>query len=455
MYPKPRPAGVSRFDDVSFGSSGIRGRFGDEITPELALRIGRALAGTTDSVVLARDARTTGPTIENALVSGITAGGATVDRMGVAPTPALAHAVREGERGVMVTASHNPAPDTGFKLFTPGGASLGANDRNRLLALIRDPPMDETWEDVGEVRQAPGRVDDYVDAVLKVSGPLEARPRVVVDTGNGAASDVAPRILREAGASVLTLNATPDGTFPGRPSEPTPENIADLAAVTAATDAICGFAHDGDGDRIVAVDEDGRVLNGDQVIVLLAQAMHVGSIAVPVDTSSLVWDALPDVDVEVTPVGDAYVSQRLKETMGDLGGEPSGAVILPETSLCPDGPHAALILARLAARHGGLGDLVDDLPAYATLRESVECPEPAKQTAMARISDKLNELGEIETQDGVRMETDDGWALVRPSGTEPKLRITAEASTEPEAERLMTLVRGIVNESLHEVAQRG
>lgn len=443
-----------RFDDVAFGSSGIRGPFGETITPELALHLGRAAATLADSIVVARDPRTTGPALEHAFVSGATSHGADIIQLGVAPTPTVGHAAREHDLGVMITASHKPAEDNGFKFFEPDGSALNQHDRERLLARLQDPRDHAAWDQTGTAQHRSAPIDAYIDALLRESGPLEAKPRVLVDPGNGAASDVSPRLLREAGASVMTLNATPDGTFPGRPSEPTPENLEHLAKVTAATDAIVGLAHDGDGDRIALVDEHGRVVPGDAVLVLLARRLHAEKIAVPVDTSRLVWDALPDVEIEVTPVGDTYISDALADGQGDFGGEPSGAMILPDVSQCPEGPHAALVLAGLASRHDGLADLVDELPTYATLRESAPCPENAKQTAMAHIQERLTSVGDTTVLDGVRVETDDGWALVRPSGTEAKIRLTAEAADEHEAERLLTLVRGIVGEALHEVAAR-
>lgn len=442
---------TDRFRNISFGSSGIRGPAGDEITPELALALGRSAGQLADTVVVARDARTTSPMLEHALVAGLTSAGTDVTRIGIAPTPTVGYAARGFELGVMITASHNAAPDNGFKVFAPDGAAIDQLERDRLIDGLADPPERSAWDETGQARTETSLVDQHIEALLDESGPLEARPRVVVDAGNGAAAELTPRLLRQAGARPLTLNASFDGTFPGRPSEPTPENLEDLARITAATDAICGLAHDGDGDRIRAVDEDGRVLTGDQALVLLARRLRAEKIAVPVDTSRLVWDALPEAEIEVTEVGDAFISETLADGQGDFGGEPSGAMIFPEISLCPDGPHAALLLAALASRHGGLAGLVDELPTYETVRESLPCSEPAKQPAMARIQKELSTFGETTVLDGVRLETDDGWALVRPSGTEAKLRLTVEAKTSAEADRILSMVRGIVDETLHEV----
>jgi phosphoglucosamine mutase len=442
-----------RFADVSFGSSGIRGPYGDQIDPELALGLGQATATLAEEILVGRDARTTSPALEQAFAAGAIAGGARVHRAGLAATPLVGFGARDVDVGVVVTASHNPPADNGVKFFSEDGSAIDESRRKRLLSALRDLPELPDWEQASRARSTPNLADDYREAVLDEVGPISGRPRILVDPGNGAASHLSPQLLREAGADVLTLNATPDGTFPARPSEPVPENLSDLAAITEATDAVLGIAHDGDADRVVAVDEHGDVLQGDHVIVLLARALRADAIAVPIDTSRLVWEALDDVEIEVTPVGDSFVSERLKRTRGDFGGEPSGAMVFPDVSFTPDGVHAAVRLAQLAGRHGGIAGLVDELPSYATVRESLECPEHVKQPAMAQVQDELQAVGDTTSLDGVRVDTDEGWALVRPSGTEPKLRITAEADNGQEARGVFNLVEGIARQAIAEVAR--
>jgi phosphoglucosamine mutase len=442
-----------RFDDVSFGSSGIRGPYGDHVDPELALGLGQATATLADDVLVGRDARNTSPALEQAFVAGALAGGARVHRAGLAPTPLVGYGARRADVGVVVTASHNPPADNGFKFFSEDGSAIDESRRKRLLSALRELPELPDWDVAVDARPTPNLGRDYREAVVEEVGPIGGNPRIVVDPGNGAAAHLSPTLLRDAGADVLSLNATPDGTFPGRPSEPLPENLGDLRAVTEATDAVLGIAHDGDADRIRAVDEHGNVLQGDHVIVLLARALRADAIAVPIDTSRLVWDALEDVDIEVTPVGDTHISERLQRTRGDFGGEPSGCMVFPDVSLTPDGLHAGLVLAQIAHRHDGVGDLVDDMPDYATVRESLECPQAAKQPAMAQVQDELDAVGDTTTLDGVRVDTDDGWALVRPSGTEPKLRITAEADNDSQARGVFSLVEGIARQAIAEVAR--
>ncbi len=439
------------FDDVRFGSSGIRGPYPDRITPELATRIGRSASHLADDVIIARDARTTGPTLEHALTAGLLDGGCTVTSLGLAPTPALAYATREHDLGIVITASHNPAPDNGFKFWQPDGSALRGRDRDQILQGLQNPPDHGSWDQAGTRTHDRRPLESYLDALLDTHGPLPGQPRILIDPGNGAASHLSPKLMRRAGASVMTLNANPDGTFPARPSEPKPSNLDDLARVTQATDALIGLAHDGDGDRIAAVDEQGRILTGDHLIVLLARSLHAEKIAVPENTSRLVWEALPETTIQTTQVGDTYISEALATEQGDFGGEPSGSMVFPHLSLCPDGLHAALLLAHIAARNDGLAETIDQMPTFHTLRESHACPDIAKPRVMSTLQDKLDTLGETTVLDGVRLDTDDGWALVRPSGTEPKLRVTAEAHIEAEAERLMTLVGGIVDDAVREV----
>lgn len=440
------------FDDVRFGSSGIRGPFGQRVTPELALALGRAAGGQARRIVVGHDARTTGPALVAAFTAGALAAGADVAHLGLVPTPTLAHAARRYEVGLQVTASHNPAPDNGFKFWEPNGSALSGPRRERLLAALAEPRPLAAWNAQGLGTVDPEGEPAHLAALLGEVGPLDGSPTVVLDCGNGAASRFSPMLLREAGASVITLNAQPDGTFPGRPSEPSAANLGDLAQTVRAADAACGLAHDGDADRGVAVDERGRPVSGDALLVLLARELGAKKIALPVDTSRMVTDALEGVEVVTTPVGDAFVSEALSSQGGAFGGEPSGAIIFPSVSLCPDGPHAVLLAARIAAAHGGLAELVDDLPRYHTLRESLPLGRADRARAMAAVAEALAGLGEPTTLDGVRVDTEDGWTLVRASGTEPKVRVTCEARDEAGAEELASHVRSLVVAALKEAS---
>lgn len=426
-----------------FGSSGIRGPFATFATPELALALGRAVAATKRSVVVGRDARATGPALESALIAGLLAGGADVARAGVLPTPALAYAARRHDAGIVVTASHNPAPDNGFKLWEPDGRAAGSAERKRIEAALASAPPGAAWHDVGRVTEAPHAVREHIDRILDIVGPLARRLRVVLDCGNGAASAESPEMLRRLGCDVVTLNAQPDGHFPGRPSEPSEENLAALRKAVVATGADLGVAHDGDADRCMVVTHTGRYVTGDDLLLLFAKhhaaAQPGATIACPVDASRTIEDA-SGCRVVRTKVGDAFVSERLAELGGAFGGEASGAWIFPRMSYCPDGPLAAALVCAMAAERP-IEERVAELPRYPLWRHAWRIEDRAG--AMARFREALGD-GKLNELDGLRADYDDGWILVRPSGTEPKLRVTCEGVDDAALARLKARVAKVM-----------
>ncbi|QLD89752.1 phosphoglucosamine mutase [Natronomonas salina] len=429
-----------------FGTSGIRGPVGDEVTADLALRVGRALGAETDRVVVGRDPRGSGELLADALAAGLRELGTDVVDLGLAATPTVARAVawRDADAGAVVTASHNPPEDNGIKLWQPSGQAYDAEGRQRMTERIEaDDPDLEPWDGIGE-RTTASDVDRHLETLVDaVDGPLDLT--VAVDVGNGAGG-VTPDALVELGCEVETLNAQPDGRFPGRPSEPTAENCAALATLVEGGDYDLGIAHDGDADRMRAAAGDGTFLAGDVLLALFAaDAAAAGQrVAVPVDTSLAVEDFLAerDVDVTRTPVGDVYVAEAAAEPDVAFGGEPSGAWIWPEETLCPDGPLAAVRIAALAAEKP-LEDRIDEIPTYPIRRANVETDD--KAAVMAAVEDSVFErYDSVETLDGVRVSTDAGWFLVRASGTQPLIRVTAEARESDRAEELLADARNLV-----------
>lgn len=426
--------------NLKFGSSGIRGPFATLATPETALAIGRAVGSMAKRVVVGRDARATGAALESALVAGALSSGAAVDRAGVLPTPALAYAARRYDAGVVVTASHNPAPDNGFKLWAPDGRAFGASERASVERLVRDAPALAPWHDVREPGVAPQAIEEHVARIVEIVGPLPRRIRVVLDCGNGAASRESPELLRRLGCDVVTLNAQPDGHFPGRPSEPNAANLSALREAVVHFGADVGIAHDGDADRCMAVTHTGRFVEGDELLVLFAQQYAGGSIACPVDASRIVED-VSGCRVVRTKVGDAYVSETLAGMGGAFGGEASGAWIFPEMSYCPDGPLAAALVCRMAAEQA-LEERVAALPRYPLQRHAWRMQPDEVAATMATFEAALGD-GKLTTLDGVRADYDDGWVLIRPSGTEPKVRATIEAVDEAAMARLTRKVAAV------------
>lgn len=415
---------------TQFGTSGIRGPVGETVTAELALSVGRALGIDYERVVVGRDPRASGEYLQAALVAGLRESGVDVIDLGGAATPTIGRAVawQDADAGVTVTASHNPPEDNGIKLWQPSGQAFDADLRATIeQRLDEDAFQPAAWDESGSLasRDVSQR---HVDTLLSEIGEQDLDSHVIVDLGNGAGR-VSVDALSALGCSVETLNGQPDGAFPGRPSEPKAENCESLSTLVAESDADLGIAHDGDADRMRAVAADGTFLSGDVLLAVFARtAASPGErVAVPVDTSLAVEDHLNDIDVSVeyTPVGDVYVAEAASAEGVAFGGEPSGAWIWPERTLCPDGPLAACTAAALDSERP-LGDRAADVPEYPIRRDSVETDE--KETVMDRVRETVTDAyDDVTTLDGVRVDLGDAWFLLRASGTQPLVRITAEA----------------------------
>ncbi len=437
-----------------FGTSGIRGPVGDEITAETALCVGRALGAETDRVVVGRDPRESGETLVDALSAGLRELGTDVIDLGVAATPTVARAVgwRGADAGVAVTASHNPSTDNGLKLWQPSGQAYDSEGQARITARIEAGEYEfRPWDELGERTRADER-DRHVEALLEAAGGEGALDLdVAVDLGNGAGGVTVEALIR-AGCHVETLNAQPDGRFPGRPSEPTEANCSALSTLVADGEYDLGIAHDGDADRTRAVAGDGTFLSGDALLSLFAaDAAEAGQrVAVPVDTSLAVEDFLAErgVGVTRTAVGDVHVAEAATAPDVAFGGEPSGAWIWPAATLCPDGPLAAIRLARLAAIEP-IERRLEAIPSYPIERASVGLDD--KRATMAAVEKRvLERYDDVETLDGVRVELGDGWFLIRASGTQPLIRLTAEARSKDRAEKLLSTARSLLEEAREE-----
>jgi phosphoglucosamine mutase len=434
-----------------FGTSGIRGPVGETVTADLALSLGRALGVDSDRVVVGRDPRTSGEYLQSALVAGLRESGTDVIDAGVAATPTVARAVewQDADAGVSVTASHNPPEDNGLKLWQPSGQAFDADRRQTIEARINEGAFDPAaWDAVSTVEAVDAR-SRHADRLRAELSRESLDSHVVVDVGNGAGG-VTVDVLQSLGCHVETLNAQPDGAFPGRPSEPTAENCTSLATLVAESDADVGIAHDGDADRMRAVAGDGTYPTGDALLAIFARdAASAGQrVAVPVDTSLAVADYLAedDIDVEYTPVGDVYVAEAASDIDVAFGGEPSGAWIWPETTLCPDGPLAACRIAALDAERS-LSDRLADVPTYPIRRDSVETDQ--KTAVMERVrASVLDAYDDVTTLDGVRVDLGDAWFLLRASGTQPLVRITAEARDPDRADAALSTARELLADAL-------
>jgi phosphoglucosamine mutase len=273
--------------------------------------------------------------------------------------------------------------------------------------------------------------------------------KVVVDCGNGASSTITPYLLRKMGCEVVTINGHPDGSFPGRGSEPTEENTKILAKVVVEMGATIGIAHDGDGDRTVAVDEKGNFADGDALMPLLCKLEGKTKVVVPINASMAVDHYLEGVEVVRCRVGDVYVSETIKEINADFGGEPSGTWVFPKISYCPDGILAAARLVQIAQERP-LSEYLAEIPRFSVIRKRVDMPLTIKEQAMKALGDGLKSKNpkEVSELDGFKAIYDKGWILLRPSGTEPKLKIVIEGDDDASAKELFDMAMEIVNEVL-------
>lgn len=438
-----------------FGTSGIRGEFGTDVTAGLALDAGRAVASAGASrVVLGRDGRPTGKPLSDAVAAGLSECGADVVRLGVVASPTVARAVgwHDADAGVTVTGSHNPPTDNGIKFWGESGrAMVGRRQAKLVRRMERDEYEVRRWDEVGSVSTATDAVSRHVDAIADDGAVSDLD--VVLDVGNGTGG-LSAEALRRTGCRVRTLDADRDGSFPVRPSEPTAENCARLAAVVAGSDADLGVAHDGDADRMMAVTESGTFVSGDALLAVFArEAAEAGDeVAVPVDTSIVVSEALEAIGATPshTKVGDGHVAARAALDGVVFGGEPSGVWIWPGVTPCPDGPLAAVRLAKLVARRGSFDDLIDDVPSASIRRGSVETED--RETVVDRVRGYVaGRYPDTTALDGVRVNVDDGWFLVRASGTQPLVRVTAEARTEDRVDSLFRTAKCLVDRATADI----
>lgn len=401
-----------------FGSSGIRRKF-DQALAETALKVGSALASVSSDIVVGMDTRTTSPLLVHLVLSGILGSGGTVMSAGIVPTPTVAFSTRTVQAGCMITASHNPEEYNGIKLFNPNGSSFTRTQQNEMEALLSIQHWTD-WKHQG-YEQPFDAVTPHKNAILDRVN-IRSERNVVVDCGNGAGCLLTPSLLSDAGMKTTCINCNPSGYF-ARPSEPLQEHLGYIGELVKKTGAGCAVVHDGDADRMMAFDNRGRYIIGDHLLVLFSRYLGVKRVVTTSDASMIIENY---AETRRTPVGDTYVSEELLK-WGDFGGEPSGAWIFPKISYCPDGPFAAAIFCEMSAEWD-IAQEIDGIPTYPVLRESFAC-----ETAR----DIVTRLGASNPTDGIRITDEDGWCLIRASGTEPKIRLTAEGKTLAKAKTLL------------------
>jgi phosphoglucosamine mutase len=445
-----------------FGTDGVRGLANRDLTAELAIglavaavhvlgesgQLGQGERGRPLAIV-GRDSRASGEFLEAAVIAGLASAGVDVLRIGVVPTPGVAYltAVLDADLGVMLSASHNPMPDNGIKFFARGGQKLPDSVEDAVEARLGESWQRPIGEDVGRVGMDAGAVDRYVDFLVStVPRPLTGL-KVVVDCANGAASVVAPAALSAAGAEVIAIHNTPDGYNINRDCGST--HMESLVAAVLSHGADAGIAHDGDADRCLAVDGAGALIDGDQIMAILALARaRAGALAADTVVATVMSNlgfkramAKAGLAVVETAVGDRYVLQAMRDGGYQLGGEQSGHIVMSDYATTGDGVLTALhLLAEVAA-----GPSLQELAAVMTrfpqvlinvpgVRKEGLADNPVVQQAVATAEAELGDAGRV---------------LLRVSGTEPLIRVMVEADT---AERADATAQGLADVVLRELA---
>ena len=434
-----------------FGTNGVR--FVPGVTHDLDFAINLAEAVGTyfgnGDILVGQDGRLSSPALVNAVVSGLMSSGRDCAEAGLVPTPALQYGVRSmGFRGgVMVTASHNPPQYNGLKVVASDGVEVPRLDEQRIEKIYFDGAQTKAdWKSVGVARQEPSVVRNYLKGILSRVDPKAIADRkftVVMDLGNGAQSVAAPYLVESLGCKLITMNSVVDGGFPGRGPEPTPEAIKHLTAAVRSVGADLGVAYDGDGDRAIFCDEDGRVLWGDQSGCLIADhvlSSRPGGIVVTSVASSQAIEAVAKrrgAKVLRTKVGSVEISRAILERNAVFGFEENGGCLYqPHIAVRDGGMTTALMLACLASRGMSFSKALSFVvPRFHQSKTKVEVNPKKVDGVMKAVERQVK--GEADRTDGVKLWADDrSWVLVRASGTEPIVRIFAESDSQEGADQL-------------------
>ncbi|MFH1785651.1 MAG: phosphoglucosamine mutase [Candidatus Micrarchaeota archaeon] len=442
-----------------FGTNGVRGKF-NELTPELSLKLSQAI-GTylkKGKMIVARDCRLTGETIKSAVVAGLASVGCDVIDIGIVSSPTAEYMIKKLKTNgcIIVSASHNPPEWNALKVIDGKGIAISKERGEEIEKLIKKPALVE-WNRVGKITIYENAVEDHIQEILSVIGTRKAsikKPKIVIDCGNGTAATIAPLLFRKMGVEFLSLNSHMDGTFPGRPSEPTEVNVKQLIAMVKSSKSDAGIAWDGDGDRVIFVDKEGRYIIGDKVYALsiiwkFTKKDQQGDVVTTVATSKIIEDVAKKYESKVryTAIGAPYLCEEMVKIKpakdgtakpnAIIGGEEVGGVIWPEISLAKDGMFTAAMMAESICDKP-LDEWLEEVPEYFNFKIKVEADSEKKIKIVEKILShaKDNKLDFVDI-DGVRINFNDSWVIVRASGTENYVRIFAEAKTKEDAQKLV------------------
>lgn len=447
---------LQKLEKKYFGTNGARGVSGKDMNPTFALGIAEAYAtllGPGKTVGLGMDTRTSGPALAAAVRAGLTGCGCNVIDFGILPTPALQYVIlsKKLDGGIMITASHNPPEYNGIKIIEADGTEMGDERTIEVEQLfINNQQKTADWDKLGWAKEDFEAYKLYIDAIVAgVPKDIGKGITIAIDPGNGAACKTAPEIFRRLGCTVKVINPDFDGTFPGRLPEPSEEGLRGLSKLVVESKAAFGIAHDGDADRAVFVDEQGRFMDGNITLALLAsyyaEQQPGGEIVTPVSSSGIIEAAGKEFGCTTlyTVVGSPYVARTMREELDAgrnviIGGEGNGGVIYPKHQFCRDGGMSgAVLVALLSSRKVSLSSLIEKLPKFTMYQEKRTTPKAKEITA--HMKEFFKDLP-MDTRDGIRITKGGAWALIRPSGTEPLIRIYTESRDAAEAKELMDTI---------------
>jgi phosphomannomutase len=442
--------------DLIVSVSGIRGIVGKGLTAEAAARFAAAFGSYAKggTVVVSRDGRPSGEMLRHAVVAGLLGAGCTVEDIGIAPTPTCGRAVRflNAAGAIQITASHNPAPWNGLKMFGPDGAVLSAESGAIVRGLYESGEFARAgWDGIGSTRVPPGVPDEHARAVLDQVPPAVVAMqlfRVFLDANGGAGGPLGVKVLRDIGCEVVEHGCEPTGQFAHEP-EPVPAHLADVAPWVKQTGSAVGFVLDPDADRLALIDEEGRCVSEEVTLALAVKyrlRQQKGPVVINMSTSRMVEDVARAAGCECfrSAVGEANVVGRMREVGAVIGGEGNGGVIDPRVGWVRD-PFIgmALILSLMAEEGKPFSRLVEELPPYRMLKTKYEVPREKLAGALAAIRGRWPDT-RVNTDDGLRLDGLDWWLHVRGSNTEPVVRVIAEAPTENRAWELCDEARKVV-----------
>ncbi len=441
-------------DGLMVSVSGIRGRVGEALTPEVVARYASAFgawarsAGGSGTVVLGRDSRVSGPMFHRIATGALQAVGCTVMDIGLTTTPTCQLAVEHHHAagGLMLSASHNPIEWNALKFIGPTGLFLEAAEGAAMRALADAGIPYAAWDELGVVEGDDRAILRHIERVVSlpyvdVDGLRRRRYKVALDCCRGAGGVIMPALLERLGCVVSTINGEPDGRFPRSP-EPIAGNLGDLERFVQETGADVGFAVDPDVDRLAIVSNEGRAIGEDYTLALATRLVlrhRKGPVVTNLSTSRVVEDAAVAGGSTLirAPVGEVNVAVKMRDTGAVVGGEGNGGVILPDVHLGRDAPvGAALVLQLMLEEARPLSAIVADQPAYVIVKDKLDRPDASLDRVYAALEAAFPGAA-ADRQDGLRLSWDDRWVHVRPSGTEPIVRVIAEAPTEVEARRLV------------------